>query len=165
MEKTDYKTIKQCYGGEELDQIFCYFMKTILRLQNSGIERLPVENDFSDPVKTFLTLAVELIMDGQPKEVSELVLNAEYDAILSKQERDGQELLPLLLIRELSLHIHYDQNYYDYMLGVSNLWQNAANEYAVRTFYPNLPEEIKEKHGVNDLLKYTPADIFRMDDF
>lgn len=37
-----------------------------------------------EPLKSFLNLAVELIIDGQPPEVAALILDAEYDMILQK---------------------------------------------------------------------------------
>ena len=42
------ESIKSRYGNEILDRIFRYFMRTALHLQNSGIEDLPLENDFED---------------------------------------------------------------------------------------------------------------------
>ncbi len=32
------------YDSEALDHIICYFMRTVLRLQKSGIENLPLKN-------------------------------------------------------------------------------------------------------------------------
>ncbi len=76
-------SIKSRYSNEVLDRIFRYFMRMILHLQESGIEQLPLENDFEEPL----------------------------------------------------------------------------------TFYPNLPEEIKEKYQINDLIKYMPKEAFRLDDY
>ncbi len=42
---------------------------------------------------------------------------------------------------------------------------NEVFEYASRTFYPNLPEEIKEKYKIHDLIKYMPKEAFRLDDY
>ena len=41
------------YDSDNLDQIICYFMKTILHLQASGIENLPLENNLAEPWKIF----------------------------------------------------------------------------------------------------------------
>ena len=82
------RTIKQRYSNEKLDEIICYFMKIILRLQNSGIEKLPIENQFEQPIKNYLQLAVELIIDGQPIEISDLILDTEYDVILASGNID-----------------------------------------------------------------------------
>ena len=81
MRKMD--SIKSRYSNEILDKIFRYFMRTVLHLQNSGIENLPLENDFEEPLKSFLDIAVDLIIDGQPPEISRLILDAEYDAKIS----------------------------------------------------------------------------------
>ncbi|MDE7177209.1 MAG: hypothetical protein K2O59_05280 [Lachnospiraceae bacterium] len=158
-------SIKSRYTNEILDSIFRYFMRMVLHLQNSGIENLPLENDFGEPLKTYMDIAVDLIIDGQPPETASLILDAEYGAILSGTTVSAETVLSLRLIRELSWHIHYDEDYYGYLLSTVNLWGNEVFEYASRTFYPNLPEEIKERYQIHDLIKYMPQEAFRMDDY
>lgn len=132
-------SIKSRYRYEILDKIFCYFMRIVLHLQNSGIEKLPLENDFEEPLKSFIDIAVGLIIDGQPPEIASLILDAEYDAILSGTSVSVKTAISMRLIKELSWHIHYDEDYYGYLLSTVNLWGNEVSEYASRTFYPNLP--------------------------
>ena len=158
-------SIKSRYSNKDLDSIFRYFMRIVLHLQNSGIEKLPLENDFEEPLKSFMDIAVDLIIDGQPPEIASLILDAEYDAILSGAAASVKTAMSLRLIKELSWHIHYDQDYYGYLLSAENLWGNEVSEYASRTFYPNLPEEIKEKYQINDIIKYIPQDAFRLEDY
>ena len=158
-------SIKSRYGNEILDRIFCYFMRIVLRLQNSGIDNLPLENDFEEPLKSYMDIAVDLIIDGQPPEISRLILEAEYDAVLSKATVSAKTAMSLRLIKELSWHIHYDEDYYGYLLSTENLWGNKVFEYASWTFYPNLPEEIKKKYQIHDLIKYIPKEAFRLDDY
>ena len=158
-------SIKSRYSNEVLDSIFRYFMRVVLHLQNSGIEKLPLENDFEEPLKSFIDVAVDLIIDGQLPEISDLILNAEYDAVLSGGRVSVKTAMNLLMIKELSWHIHYDEDYYGYLLSTENLWGNEVNEYASRTFYPNLPEEVKEKYQIHDLIKYMPKEAFRLDDY
>ena len=158
-------SIRSRYSNEILDKIFRYFMRIILHLQNSGIEKLPLENDFEEPLKTFIDIAVDLIIDGQPPEISSLILDAEYDAILSGTTVSVKTAMSLRLIKELSWHIHYDENYYGYLLSTVNLWGNEVFEYASWTFYPNLPEEIKERYQINDLIKHIPKETFKLEDY
>ncbi len=157
------QSIKQRYGSDMLDEIILYFMRTILHLQESGIENLPLANSFCGPVKGFLNLAIELIVDGQPSEISVLILDTEYDMILRQKEITKETVLGLRMIRELSWHIHYDEDYYGYILMTDNLWGNRVFEYASRTFYPNLPDEIKDKYHIYDLIKYMPQELFRLE--
>ena len=70
-------SVRSRYSNQLADRIFCYFMRTILHLQKSGIENLPIENDFEEPVKSFLDVAVDLLIDGQPPETAEIILDAE----------------------------------------------------------------------------------------
>lgn len=147
------ESIKSRYSNEVLDRIFRYFMRMILHLQKSGIEKLPLENDFEEPLKSFIDVAVDLIIDGQPPEISDLILNAEYDAVLSGGRVSVKTAMSLRLIKELSWHIHFDKDYYGYLLSTVNLWGNEVFEYASRTFYPNLPEDVKEKYRIHDLIK------------
>ena len=163
--RTMLKSIKDKYGNTTLDEIICYFMKTILHLQKNGIENLPLRHSFTEPIKNYLEVAIDLLMDGQPLEISELILCAEYDVFLKRDDVDVQTLLNLRMIQDISKHIHYDDDYYGYILSTSNLWGNEVLEYASRTFYPNLPEEIKEKYQINDLIKYMPQEMFRLNDY
>lgn len=158
-------SIKSRYSNEILDRIFCYFMRIVLHLQYSGIEKLPLENDFEEPLKSFIDIAVDLIIDGQPPEIASLILDAEYDAVLSRATVSVKTVMSLRLIKELSWHIHYDEDYYSYLLSTENMWGNEVLEYASRTFYPNLPERIKEKYQIHDLIKYMPKEAFRLDDY
>ncbi len=158
-------SIKSRYGNENLDRIFRYFMRIVLHLQNSGIEDLPLENDFEEPLKSFMDIAVDLIIDGQPPEIARLILDAEYDAVLSKATVSVKTAMSLRMIKELSWHIHYDDDYYGYLLSTENLWGNEVCKYASLTFYPNLPEEIKEKYQIHDLIKYIPKEAFRLEDY
>lgn len=129
-------SIKSRYGNEILDRIFRYFMRMILHLQNSGIEKLPLENDFQEPLKSFIDIAVDLIIDGQPPEIASLILDAEYDAILSEVAVSVKTAISLRLIKELSWHIHYDEDYYEYLL-----------------------------YQIHDLIKYIPKEAFRLEDY
>lgn len=158
-------SIKSRYSNGILDRTFRYFMRMILHLQKNGIEKLPLENDFEEPLKSFMDVAVDLVIDGQPAEIADLILNAEYDAILNNGPIGTGTVVSLRLIKELSWHIHYDEDYYGYLLSTVNLWGNEVSEYASRTFYPNLPEEIQEKYQIHDLIKYMPEDSFRLDDY
>lgn len=101
-------SIKSRYTNEILDRIFRYFMRMVLHMQNSGIENLPLENDFEEPLNTFLDIAVDLIIDGQPPEITSLILDAEYDCILSGTAVSVKTAMSLRLIKELSWHIHYE---------------------------------------------------------
>ncbi|MDE7132099.1 MAG: hypothetical protein K2O65_09925 [Lachnospiraceae bacterium] len=165
--KTDVftKSIKQRYQSNVSDDIILYFMRTILHLQKSGIEDLPLEQSFSKPINDFLNLAMELIIDGQPPEVSTLILDTEYDMILHKEEITSEIVLGLRLIMKLSWHIHYDEDSYEYILMTGDLWGNRVSEYAARTFYPNLPDVIKDKYHIHDLIKYMPQEMFKLEDY
>lgn len=153
------------YADALLDELMIYFMKTVLRLQESGIERLPLENDFPEPVKHFLELAMDMMLGGEPPEIAKLVLQSEYDVLLKAPDCDVRTALCLNIVRELSCHIHYDADYYGYILSTENLWGNRVFEYASRTFYINMPEEYKEKYGIGDLIKYIPKELFYRDDY
>ena len=158
-------SIKSRYSNEVLDRIFRYFMRMVLHLQNSGIEKLPLENNFEEPLKSFMDIAVGLIIDGQPPKIASLILDAEYDAILSGSAVSVKTAMNLRLIKELSWHIHYDKDYYGYLLSTVNLWGNEVFEYASRTFYPNLSEEIKERYQINNLINDIPKELFRLEDY
>lgn len=153
------------YDNETLDAVLCYFMRTILHLQESGVEKLPVENHLPEPVGAYMDIAMKLLTGGEPPETSRIILDAEYDVLLSRGGADIETVICLQMIKEVSCHIHFDDDYYKYLLNTCNLWGNAALEYASRTFYPNLPKEIREKYGIDDLIKYMPQEMFRLEDY
>ncbi|MCM1126859.1 MAG: hypothetical protein NC429_10340 [Lachnospiraceae bacterium] len=136
-----------------------------MNLQKSGIEKLPLPNLFKEPLKSYLDLAMGLMIDGQPPETSELILSAEYDCIFQNEKIDVNTALCLRVIKDLSQHIHYDKDYYGYILSLENIWGNEVFEYASVTFYPNLPDNIKSKYGIDNLIKQIPQDRFRLDDY
>lgn len=157
--------VRQNYGCEDLDQIFCYFMRTVLRLQKNGVEELPVEFEGEEPVKGFLQLCTKLLIEGEPPETTELILQSEYDYVLCKYNMSLKQIMEILLIKNLSWHIHFDDNYFDYLLSTSNLWQDRANEYACRTLYANLPLEIQKREGYDKILSLLPNEMLEPDNY
>lgn len=158
-------SIRRRYSSDTLDEVFCCFMRTILHLEETGIEKLPVENNLPEPVRSYMDIAIELLMDGQPPEPSRIILESEYDVLLHCGKADIETVMCLQVIKELSCHIHFDKDYYGYLLSTDNLWGNRAMEYAAVTFYPNLPAEIRKKYRIDDLIKYMPQEMFRLDDY
>ena len=69
-------SIKSRYSHELLDRIFRYFMRIVLHLQSSGIEKLPLENNFEEPLKSFIDIAV-----GQIRNVQYIVLDEGTSAL------------------------------------------------------------------------------------
>lgn len=153
------------YDNETLDGVLCYFMRTILRLQETGIENLPVENDLPEPVGSYLDLAIRFLIDGQPPETYRIILESEYDVLLHRGRTDIETVMCLQMIKELSCHIRFDQDYYGYLLSTVNLWGNRALGYAAWTFYPNLPAQVREKYGIDEMIKNIPREMFRLDDY
>lgn len=157
--------IREQYSEKTLDEILIYFMKTILHLQESGIEKLPLENKFQEPIRGYITLSVDLIMEGELEAVTELIMRTEYDHILKKYDCDAKIILCLNVIWALSSHIHYDTDYYCYILSLENIWGNKAFEYASKTFYFNIPEEYREKYRINELIKFIPVETMKPNDY
>ena len=153
------------YDSEALDHIICYFMRTVLRLQKSGIENLPLKNTLDEPYQAFLDTAISIFLDSPNPELARLILEAEYDAAISCGQISAETALGLQLIKEFTWHVHYDEDNYSYLLSTENIWGNTALEYANLTFYPNLPEEIKCKYRIHDLIAIIPEKMFRLDDY
>lgn len=153
------------YDNDLLDEVLCYFMRTILHLQETGIEKLPLENHLPEPVGSYMDIAAGLLVDGQPPETSRLILESEYDVLLDRGSADIATVMSLQMIRELSCHIHFDRDYYGYLLSTMNLWGSRALEYASLTFYPNLPADVRKKYGIDDLIRHIPRERFRPDDY
>jgi len=156
--------LKNIYKNETTDNIFIYFMKTILDIEKNGIATLPLENNFEEPLKGFIHTAINLLIDGQPPEISSLVLSSEYNLIAKntcKGEFDIHTAVNLELIKEISQHIHYDSDYYMYIISLCNLWGNKVHEYAAKIFYPGMPGHLKDKYGINSLLKYMEPGMFQ----
>lgn len=153
------------YDSKNIDPIICYFMKTILRYQKSGMENLPLENTLDAPCRAFLDTSMQIFSEARSPELSRLLLEAEYDSILSCGAVSVETALGLQLIKELSWHIRYDDDCCGYLLSTENIWGNAATEYASFTFYPNLPEDLKDKYHIGDLIEQIPEEMFRLSDY
>lgn len=108
---------------------------------------------------------MRVFLDSPCPELARLILDAEYDAAVSRRQVSTETALGLQLIKEFTWHIHYDEEYYSYLLSTENIWGNTALEYANLTFYPNLPEEIQCKHRIHDLIAIIPENMFRLDDY
>lgn len=160
------ENVRTEFGGEALDQIFRYFMRTVLRMEKKGPLALPVENDLQvEPVRSYLDLAVRMITDAQPQEVARPILESQYDFILGHSQLSPEIALQMWLVRELSLHIHYDRDPYEFLFHTGNLWGNLAEEFACRTFYPNMPAEWQKKYGVDQVLRNIPEGFLRLEDY
>ena len=153
------------YDSDNLDKIFCYFMRVILHLQKTGVADLPLENNLPSPYKPFLDTAMNIFLRAPLPELAHLILETEYDIFLRNKEITQEEVLGLQIIKELAWHIHYDDDYYGYLLSIEDIWGNAAMEYASLTFYPNLPEEVKCKYHVKELIEHIPSSMFQLDNY
>ena len=100
-------------------------------------------------------------MEGELETVTDLIMRTEYDHILKKYDCDIQVMLCLNVIRTLSYHIHYDTDYYHYILSLENIWGNNVFEYASKTFYINIPDEYRDKYKINELIKHIPFEMMQ----
>lgn len=159
-------SVRQEFGCEELDRILIYFMRTVIRMEKSGMLALPVENDIkAEPLGSYLELCMRFMTDAQPEGAARPILESQYDFILRNSKLSKETALEMWLVRELSLHIHYDRDPYEFLFHTGNLWGDAAEEFACRTFYPNMPEDMREKYGVNEVLKHIPKGLLRPEDY
>lgn len=152
----------------DLDQIVCYFMRTVLHIEKNGLSDLPLENTVErEPYRSFLDRCMEIFCECCPPELSQLLLDAEYDALLSQGPLAAEQTLCLRAIKELCWHIYYDQEggpyrYLDTLVGLGR----HSNEYAWRTYYPNLPEEVRKAlHVDEEALAMVPQEMLRLDDY
>lgn len=158
--------VRKEFGSENLDKILRYFMRTVIRMEKSGMLSLPVENDLKgEPLRSYLELCMRFVTDAQPEEVSRPILESQYDFILNNSKLPPETALEMWICRELSLHIHYDRDPYEFIFHTGNLWGDLANEFACRTFYPNMPAEMQEKYGVDEIVKHIPEGLLRPEDY
>lgn len=75
------------YDNENLDKVFCYFMRIILHLQKSGVEDLPLENSTPSPYKQFGDTSMEIFLSSPLPELARLLLEAEYDFLINGKQR------------------------------------------------------------------------------
>lgn len=166
--------VRKDYGSKELDKLFVYFMKTILRVQKRGWMQIPIDMSFGEPVDGFLKTAVGLMEDAYTPNLFAFVLQVERAHIAAHHTLTKEQITLLVMIETLSMHIRFDETPSEFMLGdIEGLWYNnvpypgeiSAGEYATKTFYPNLPEDVQKKHRLDELLRTVPPDFLRPDDF
>lgn len=153
----------------DLDQIICYFMRTVLHIEKSGLADLPLENTVEkEPYRSFLDRCMGIFCQCNPPELTQLLLGAEYDALLSQGPLTAEQTLGLRAIKELCWHVYYDREGgpCGYLDSTGNLWGQQANQYAWWTYYPNLPEDVrKELHVSEEALAMIPREMLRLDDY
>ena len=98
-------------------------------------------------------------------ELAALLLDVEYDAVLSQGPLTARQVLSLRVIKELTWHIYYDEDPYTYLDTTGNLWGQKAMHYAWRTYYPNLPEEAIKRLHLEDELAAFPEELRQPDDY
>ena len=151
----------------ELDKIVCYFMRTVLHIEKRGLLDLPLENPLEEPYKSFLDRCMEIFCECLVPEVSQLLLDAEYDALLSQGPLTAEQTLCLRTIKELCWHIYYDREdgpyaYLEHLVGFGR----QSNEYAWRTYYPNLSEDVRKAlHVDGEILAAMPREMLRLEDY
>lgn len=158
--------VRKNFGSENLDRIFRYFMRTVLRMEKKGLLALPVENDLQgEPLRSYLDLAMTLFVDAQPQQVVRPILESQYDFIVTNSGLSADKAMEMWLIRELSLHIHFDPDPYDFLLSTGNLWGGLAERFACLTFYPNLPAGVQRLYGLGQAVEHIPAEMLRLEDY
>lgn len=158
--------VRREFCSANTDKLLIYFMRTVMRIEKSGMLALPVKNDLDcEPLRSYLELCMRFITDAQPEEVSRPILESQYDFILGNSTPSAGTALDMWLARELSLHVHYDSDPYEFIFHTGNLWGDKASEFACRTFYPNMPKELQDKYGVTEVLSHIPDGFLRPEDY
>lgn len=148
-----------------LDRVFIYFMKTILHLGRTGVEHLPLENPLEEPLRGFLDTAMEIFSCAHSPEFARLRLDAERDIFVSQGPLSRENALGLEIIREMVWQIRANPDVYEYLLSTGELWGQDALQYAALTFYPNLPEAVRQKHHIENPIEVMRPEMLRLDDY
>ncbi len=151
--------------SEYLDKIFIYFMRTILRLERTGIEHLPVENPLEGPLRSFLDTAMDILFSCLPPELARLLLNTERDVFLSKGPVSQDTALGLEVIQEMCWQLGHNEDVYEYLLATEMLWGQDALQYAALTFYPNMPAKVRERHQIENPVEELRPEMLRQNDY
>lgn len=163
--------LRSAYSSQDMDAVFCFFMRTYIRMQKNGRTRIPMdvrfERDESGAALAYLRTAVSLMEDAQPPEILCLVLETELYAALRSPELTREQISLLVMIRHAALWI-YEGDLTSF-LDTENLWGGDADEYANKTFYWHLPDELQKREGLDLILsrlrKNAPAGFLRPDDY
>ena len=163
--------VRDKYGSKHLDKIFVYVMRAYLRSKESGlltIEMPFVKKSEADMlIDGFLEIAVTQIINGQPPETLDAILEVEYQLLLKNNVLSADQIMALHLIRTIVPPVLQQRKLevlHDYM----NLWQDEASIYAQWTFYPNLSEEEQALLHVKLNVNYRhppPWESWRLNDF
>ncbi len=159
------------YRSKHLDRIFIYTMRAYLRSGKSGL--LSIEMPSVKPgedhelIVGFLEIAVDQIMNGQPPETLDAILEAEYQVLLNQNALSAEEILALHLVRMLVPPVLQERKL-EVLSHYTNLLHNEANIYAQWSFYPNLSDEEKALLHVKLNVSYMhppPHESWRLNDF
>lgn len=156
-------SLRQDYGSDQMDELFVYFMKTILRMQKHGLREITLDCALIGPVAEYVRKAMLLIGDAQPRAVFRLILDAELNSLLQSGGLSREEVLQLTAARQMAEMVAFSD--LDGFSELENLWQDKANGYACRTYYAALPEEFRKSQGLDRILEHLPESMLRPDDF
>lgn len=93
------------YDCEITDQVFCYFMRCLIHIQKNEVAALPLENSFQPPLHRMIDVSAELMGCSPLPEVAELILDAEYDHLISHEHLPVEIILALQLIKNLPAYL------------------------------------------------------------
>lgn len=162
--------MRQEYGNDSVDELFCFFMKTVLRIKKKGVLGIHIDISINEIIDGYLAIAIPFLTNGIGPDLSDLLLQTEYDYLLLNKQVNKNDILLLNLIRRFIKQMQLGE--LEIGGGIVNIWNNKAFEYAQKTFYCNFPLDIQKKHGwnqeLNMLLKlprFNPATFFEPDNF
>lgn len=118
------------------------------------MERLPpVGGSENEMAAAFLRQGVGLTLEAHPPEIFRLLLDDMFFAAMAQKGRDARGIL---LCRKLVTYL----NFFDLrsFCALEGMWPPDALEYAYRSFYPALPEDLQREYTGLD-----HGDLLRID--
>lgn len=157
--------IRSDYGNKDADRLFCFFMRTALRIQDNRSEKLVIDVKLEEPLQSYLELAMNLFLQEESMASTDIILQTELLRIVKESNPDRKQLLNLTLIREISEHMRFDESCFDYLLRIRSLWNEEANDFAVKTFYCHLPIKLLKEYDINQQVRHLTPEMMEPDNF
>ena len=149
---------------ENLDLIFCFYMKSFLRKNKYGVDGLKADVENLDQcVISFIACGIDLIKNGYSPLEIDFILECEMLKIRNQEKKNYDIIYQLTLAKRLSVYLQKED--IGSFLEFENLFGVHTREYLCLTFIPNLPLAVQEKYELGLFIENIPFDKLQLNNY
>lgn len=150
--------------AENLDVIFLFYMKSVIRKLKYGIEGLKADiQNVDENVVSYISKGLDLIRSGYtPKEI-DFLLEYELLKFINDKIKSNPVIFQLTLSKRLLVLLQNEDM--ASFLDLENLFGPESRKYFCMTFIPNLPKEIRLNYQLDFYIENIPKDKLELNNY